>query len=89
MRHANKVLGVAVVAAALLYVALYYATVDYAVFELRVVGDGDPILNFEPVADYRFGGKAARMVFLPIHEIDRKLRPSVWSGGPVPVHDPE
>ncbi len=36
----------------------------------------------EAAAEYRFGGRAAEIVFTPIHQMDRRLRPDVWTFEP-------
>lgn len=63
----------------LLYVAAYYATVKISVSEMRVTNTHLAFFNSERAADYRIGGRAARIIFSPIHELDRRLRSSVWS----------
>ena len=85
MRYANKVLAAIVVVVALAYVGLYYATVDYALMEFRVADRNSTIWNFEPEPTYRYGGRAAKVIFCPMHEVDRRLRPWTWSEGPIPL----
>lgn len=85
MRHANKILAAMVVAVALAYVGLYYATVEYAELEFRIADSGSKIPTFKPEATYRFGGRAAQLIFCPIHELDRRLRPWTWDEAPMPL----
>jgi hypothetical protein len=53
--------------------------------EVRVVERSSTYATFEPEAAYRLGGSAARLIFYPMHEVDRRLRPAIWSEGPIPL----
>ena len=46
-----------------LYAGSYYALVD------RTIVWGPP---------YKFGGNAAKIIFVPIHKLDRLIRPQYW-----------
>jgi hypothetical protein len=35
-------------------------------------------MRIDIVADYRIGGESLRPFFDPIHQIDRKVRPTTW-----------
>ncbi len=55
-----------------LYVGVYYAMVDYeATISLGRV---------EWTPTYSLGGDTAKVVFSPVHWIDRKVRPDYWEG---------
>jgi hypothetical protein len=76
MRHANKALGLLVLAVLLLagsYVIAYSVMLDGSpdarVHELWLA---------EPV--YRWRSQEARPIFAPVHWADRKLRPERWRG---------
>jgi len=67
---------------AVLYVSLYFATVEIAADSVRNVRETDGIWVWEAEPKYGGGGNAAYVSFCPIHEFDRLLRPRAWWGGP-------
>jgi hypothetical protein len=79
-RRPNGVLILAIVLALLpvLYVGSYYALVR------RAVPDVLPTDEFGVA--YAIGDPWSKPFFLPMHELDLKLRPSYWSFGIIGVH---
>jgi hypothetical protein len=82
VREPGYAIGFIVVLAAL-YVGAYYAMVitrsqylDRYMLSLKVSTKGPPIYRVAP--EYRFGGDAAVRFFAPMHDIDTRLRPSIW-----------
>ena len=74
MRHANKVLGVLVLAVVLLgigYVLAYGLMLDNSPeAQLRNVWSGEP--------SYRWQSAMANTLFAPVHWLDRQVRPERW-----------
>lgn len=66
---AYAVAGLVVLAA--IYVGSYCA---------MVVPDGFAIDEDHIIPEYRFGGKTAHVVYRPVYEIDRRVRPERWPG---------
>ena len=65
------------------YVGAYYALVT--------INDEPHAVGFvygEAEAEYRIGGAAAAFIFQPVHTVDRKLRPHVWTFEPPMIQYP-
>jgi len=65
------ILGMAI-ALPLTYIGSYYALVQHRAMADPWHGPGEPT--------YRVGGQIAEIVFLPMHSVDRHVRPGYWEG---------
>ncbi len=72
-----------------LYVGGYYAmvTAERVPSKPAFTSDGAVIIwSTDMVPEYQFGGDWSAILFRPIHEIDRRVRPEVWRSFTTPVH---
>jgi hypothetical protein len=78
-RKPGPILSIAVILAVLLllaYVGTYYATVKPT--PAGVVSDG--LIRIDSIVpQYRISNNGWRRFFSPMHSIDRRIRPSVWT----------
>ena len=75
LRELGYAIGVIVVSAAL-YVGAYYAMVQRGpVLWLNTLD----LWDIETKADYRFAQETSEVVFGPINDLDRVVRPGYWS----------
>jgi hypothetical protein len=80
MRNINKILAVLILSLPLLYVVAYFS----------LVSDTDPDkvghywdygVDASAAPYYRWESPIARTLFMPVHLIDRRLRPGYWQVG--------
>jgi hypothetical protein len=83
-KHAAPLIAAILLLLPVLYVVSYFAIVlpgGTLSWTIQVTHTGN-IIHTGGRTHYLFGGRVAEVIFVPLEQIDRKVRPAAWDDSP-------